>query len=136
MKLHRLAVAAVLVFASAPGLSQIASTASERFQRLDVNHDGVLSRYETDAEVVFGALDTDGDQVITPAELKPLLGPDATDEIALDRVRVADRDANDTLNEAELTRATEMRFEWLDENKDGNVDEHELQTRFLVKMVN
>ena len=44
MKLHRLAVA-MLVLASAPGLSQIATTASERFQRLDVNHDGVLSRY-------------------------------------------------------------------------------------------
>jgi hypothetical protein len=28
-----------------------------------------------------------------------------------------------------------MRFEWLDANKDGNVDEQELQDRFLVKMV-
>ena len=85
---------------------------------------------------MFAALDTDGDGSITPAELKPLLPEGMTDEQVLDRVRVADRDANDTLNEAELTRATEMRFEWLDENKDGNVDEHELESRFLVKMVN
>jgi len=128
-------VAAALVVATAPCFAQIAKSASERFQRLDVNHDGVLSRYETDAEVVFAALDTNGDQIITPDELKPLLPEGMTDAEVLDRVRVADRDANDTLNEAELTRATEMRFEWLDANKDGNVDQQELQDRFLVKMV-
>jgi Ca2+-binding EF-hand superfamily protein len=135
MSTRRLLVAAVLVLASALCFAQIAKTASERFQRLDVNHDGVLSRYETDAEVVFAALDSDGDGSITPAELKPLLPEGMTDAEVLDRVRVADRDANDVLNEAELTRATEMRFEWLDENKDGNVDEQELASRFLVKMV-
>ena len=113
----------------------IATNASDRFARLDVNHDGVLSRYEMDAEVVFAALDSDGDQSITPAELKPLLGPNATDASALDRVRLADRNVNDLLEESELTRATEMRFEWLDANHDGNVDQAELQARFGVKMV-
>lgn len=138
MSAHRLFVVAALILASPPclALPDIAQSASERFTRLDVNHDGVLSRYETDAEVVFAALDTDGDQSITPAELKPLLPANLTDAEVLDRVRVADRDANDVLNEAELTRATEMRFEWLDANKDGNVDQQELQERFLVKMVN
>ena len=128
-------IAAALVVGAAPCFAQIARTASERFVRLDVNHDGVLSRYETDAEVVFAALDTNGDQIITPDELKPLLPEGMTDAEVLDRVRVADRDANDTLNEAELARATSMRFEWLDQDGDGNVSEAELQARFLQPMV-
>jgi Ca2+-binding EF-hand superfamily protein len=114
----------------------IAQTADDRFDRLDVNHDGVLSRYEVDAEVLLHALDTDGNGSISPAELLPLLGPKATMKTAVDRVRLADRNVNDGLEYDELTRASEIRFGWLDENKDGNVDRQELQSRFGVKMLN
>ncbi|UHQ19342.1 hypothetical protein LVB87_14320 [Lysobacter sp. KIS68-7] len=130
--------ALALLIASAPCLSQnapIAKTANERFNKLDVNHDGVLSRYETDAEIVLGVLDTDGDGQITAAELKPLLGPNADDKLALDRIRVADRTADDKLNVDEIERAANIRFDWLDANHDGNVDEAELQSRFLVPLV-
>jgi len=130
--------ALALLIASAPCLSQnapIAKTANERFAKLDVNHDGVLSRYEMDAEIVIGVLDTDGDGQITAAELKPLLGPDADDKLALDRIRVADRTADDKLNVDEIERAANVRFDWMDANHDGNVDQAELQSRFLVPMV-
>jgi len=130
------AIAAVLLLASAPLAAQIATTAAERFARLDVNHDGGLSKYEVDAEVFIAALDTDGDHAISAAELAPLLGPSVTEAQALDRVRVADRNADDKLDEAELDRGSEIRFKWMDTNGDGNVDQQELTARFGVKMMN
>ncbi|MUV14717.1 EF-hand domain-containing protein [Noviluteimonas gilva] len=130
-------IAVLLFLASAPlAAQQIATTAAERFTRLDVNHDGALSKYEVDAEVFIAGLDTDGDQMISPAELAPLLGPSVTEADALDRVRVADRNADDKLDAAELDRGSEMRFKWMDANGDGNVDQQELTARFGVKMVN
>ena len=138
MRSSMLFPALALVLASAPCLSQnapIAKTANERYAKLDVNHDGVLSRYEMDAEVIMGVLDMDGDGQITAAELKPLLGPKADDKLALDRIRVADRTADDKLNVDEIERAANMRFDWLDADHDGNVSESELQARFLQPMV-
>ncbi|KGQ19318.1 hypothetical protein LF41_2968 [Lysobacter dokdonensis DS-58] len=127
----------MLLIASAPlAAQQIATTASERFARLDVNHDGGLSKYEVDADVFIAALDNDGDHLVSPSELLPLLGADATEATALDRVRVADRNADDKLDVNELDRGSEMRFKWMDENGDGNVDPQELAARFGVKMVN
>ena len=66
----------------------------------------------------------------------PLLGPSVSEAQALDRVRVADRNADDKLDAAELDRGSEMRFKWMDANGDGNVDQQELTARFGVKMVN
>jgi hypothetical protein len=133
--MKRLAVV-LLVLASAPlAAQQIATTAAERFSRLDVNHDGGLSKYEVDSEVFIAALDTDGDHLLSPAEIAPLLGPNVTPADALDRVRVADRNADDLLDANELDRASEMRFKWMDVNGDGNIDPQELADRFGVKMV-
>jgi hypothetical protein len=135
----RRAVALLLASAAAcAALAQnvpIATNADDRFDRLDVNHDDVLSRYEMDSEILIGVLDVDGDQLVSAAELLPLLGPDVTPATAHDRVLVADRNADDMLDESELARASKMRFEWMDANKDGNVDRAELRERFLVKMV-
>ena len=130
------AIAAVLLLASAPLAAQIATTAAERVARLDVNHDGGRSKYEVDAEVFSAALATDGDHAINAAELAPLLGPSVTPAQALDRVRVADRNADDKLDEAELDRVSELRFKWMDTNGDANVDQQELTARFGVKMMN
>lgn len=126
----------LLVLGSAPlAAQQIATTAAERFSRLDVNHDGGLSKYEVDSQVLIGVLDTDGDQHLSAAELAPLLGPSVTPDDALDRVRVADRNADELLDANELDRASEMRFKWMDVNGDGNIDQQELTDRFGVKMV-
>lgn len=131
------AVVVVLLATTAPaGLAQtLATNATERFTRLDVNHDGGLSRYEMDAEVILRALDKDGDNKVSPAELRPLLGGNASDATTLDRVRIADRDMDDRLDANELDRATLMRFNWIDGNQDGVVDQQELLLRFGVHMV-
>jgi hypothetical protein len=47
--LKAIAVLALLASASLAA-QQVATTAAERFTRLDVNHDGALSKYEVDAE--------------------------------------------------------------------------------------
>ena len=133
IRLHSIAV--LLLLASAPLAAQVATNANERFDRLDVNHDGGLSKYEMDAEIFIGVLDTDGDHQIGPSELAPLLGTNVTPERALDRVRVADRNAADKLNADEIDRAAGMRFKWMDANGDGNVDRQELSDRFGVPMV-
>jgi hypothetical protein len=122
-------------FAASAQNVPLAHSASERFNRLDVNHDGGLSKYEMDAEVVLHALDTDGDGMISPSELAPLFGPDTSEATALDRVRVADRTADDRLDADELDRATQKRFDWMDANKDGVLDQAELRDRFGVRMV-
>ena len=131
-------IAALIAGTACSALAQnvpLANTASERFTRLDVNHDGGLSKYEMDAEVVLHALDTDGDNLVSPSELAPLFGADTTDATALDRVRVADRTADDRLDADELDRATQKRFDWMDANKDGVLDQAELRDRFGVRMV-
>ena len=88
-----LVVAALIAGTACTALAQnvpLANTASERFTRLDVNNDGGLSKYEMDAEVLLHALDTDGDSLISPAELAPLFGADTTEATALDGSRYAD----------------------------------------------
>ena len=139
MPRRRLSLCVLFVFtctATAAWAQAIATSAGERFTRLDVNHDGGLSRYEMDAEVILRALDRDGDHRISPAELRPLLGANATEESTLDRVRVADRNADDQLDAGELDRAGLMRFNWIDGNQDGVVDQQELLTRFGMHMFN
>jgi hypothetical protein len=137
---RRLSVVAAALLAGTACIAQaqnvpLATTASERFTRLDVNHDGGLSKYEMDAEVLLHALDTDGDGLVSPSELAPLFGPGTSEATALDRVRVADRTADDRLDANELDRATQKRFTWMDANQDGVIDPAELQERFGVKMV-
>lgn len=131
-------VAALMAGTACTALAQnvpLATSASERFSRLDVNHDGGLSKYEMDAEVLLHALDTDGDSLVSPSELAPLFGPATTEATALDRVRVVDRTADDRLDANELDRATQKRFTWMDANEDGVLDQAELRERFGVKMV-
>lgn len=127
-----LLIACASPFAAAQGP---ATTANERFQRLDVNHDGGLSRYEVDADVFLAGLDTNGDQHVSADELEALLQASNTVASPLDRVRIADRNADDLLDIDEIERASSMRFDWMDQNDDGNIDQEELRARFGVKMV-
>ena len=48
--------------------------AGNRFTFLDVNGDGVLSRYEYDSDVAFEMLDADHNASLSVAELQALLG--------------------------------------------------------------
>ena len=111
-------------------------SAEGRFAALDVNGDGVLSKYEYDSDAAFAVIDDDHNSRISEAELQALLGP--MDEGALSaagRIGVADGDSDGELSDKELRRGLEFRFKWLDKNKDGNVDLAEMQSGFGVPML-
>jgi Ca2+-binding EF-hand superfamily protein len=106
-----------------------------RFDLLDANHDGVLSKYEYDAEVAFAAIDGNHDARLSAAELEAVWGPPQKGEpSAADRIVLADLDADGGLDGDELQRATEMRFTWLDRNGDGNLELAEVQSTFGLRV--
>ena len=51
------------------------------------------------------------------------------------RISIADVDGDGKLSDAELRRGLKVRFDWLDANKDGNVDLDELKAGFGVPML-
>ena len=130
----------LLVLAAVPAASFAgeppAATAPSRFAALDVNGDGVLSRYEYDGDSVLVAIDSDHNSRVSPAELQAFLGPEEDGApSATYRISVVDRNNDGELSDEELRRGTEIRFQWLDRNKDGNVDLAELKEGFGVPMV-
>lgn len=118
---------------SAQGLP---GTASARFQALDVNQDGVLSKYEYDSDAAFDAMDDDQNNQLSAPELQAVLGPvEEGAPSAVERIRRADLDGDGELSDAELRRGLEFRFQWLDGDKDGNVDLAELKSGMGIPMV-
>jgi Ca2+-binding EF-hand superfamily protein len=120
-----------------PGTSTQAlpDSAEARFEFLDANRDGVLSRYEYDADVAFETADRDHNQLLSASELQDVLGPpvEGVPTVA-DRLIVADLDSDGELDDAELRRALDMRFGWLDRNSDGNLDMGEMKKGFGVRV--
>lgn len=121
-----------------PGIAaaqELPDTAEARFKFLDANGDGVLSQYEYDSEVAFATMDGDHNASLSAAELQSVLGPPQPGvPTASDRILGADLDGNGELDDAELRRATAMRFSWLDRNSDGNLDLDEMQSGFGVRV--
>lgn len=111
------------------------AAAAARFRALDVNHDGVLSRYEYDSEVVLEVVDTDHDGLVSEQELVAALPAQApsTPSVAR-RMRVADLDRDGKLNDDELRAALEKRFDWLDRDHDGNLDLAEMQAGYGARV--
>lgn len=106
-----------------------------RFDVLDANRDGVLSKYEYDSDVVFESADRNGDQLLSAEELQAALGPQSADApTAPERMIAFDLDRDGQLDDAELRRALEMRFSWLDRNADGGLDFAEMKAGFGVRV--
>ena len=132
--------ALLLVISSVPAgictAQDLPATASGRFDALDVNRDGVLSKYEFDSDVVFATMDSDHNSRVSATELQAFLGPEEEGApSATYRISVVDGDNDGELSDAEIRRGMEFRFQWLDRNKDGNVDLAELKSGFGVPMV-
>jgi len=109
--------------------------AQRRFVFLDANRDGVLSKYEYDSDVVFESADRNHDQLLSAEELSAALGPQSPDApTAPERMIAFDLDRDGQLDDAELRRAMEMRFSWLDRNKDGGLDFEEMKAGFGVRV--
>ncbi|HEY0334659.1 MAG TPA: hypothetical protein VGC74_13255 [Stenotrophomonas sp.] len=119
------------------GAAQAAPTAAAqaRFNALDADHDGLLSRYEYDTDVVFETADSDHDGLLTEQELQIALGPQmpGTPSVAK-RMIVADIDNDGGLEDGELREAMEKRFAWLDRNHDGNLDLVEMTAGYGVRV--
>ena len=95
----------------------------------------LCSKVGSYSDVAFEMLDADHNASLSVAELQALLG--SVQEgvpTAADRILVADLDGNSELDDAEMRRAAEMRFDWLDRNQDGNLDLAELQSGFGVRV--
>ena len=102
--------------------------ARTRFEFLDANRDGVLSKYEYDSDVVFETADRNRDQLLSADELQAAIGPQPADApTAPERMIAVDLDRDGQLDDAELRRALEMRFSWLDRNADGGLDFDEMK---------
>jgi len=109
--------------------------AQRRFDFLDANRDGVLSKYEYDSDVVFESADRNHDQLLSAEELSAALGPQSPDApTAPERMIAFDLDRDGQLDDAELRRAMEMRFSWLDRNKDGGLNFEEMKAGFGVRV--
>ena len=128
------ALAACVFSAPAPGQQRPAS-ASAGFAMLDANRDGGLDLDEYGNDKLFSMIDRDGNDRITAAELEGFLGPqqDGTPSAA-DRIRNADRNTDGELDDEELRRGGETRFQWLDADRNGKLDEAEFRTGFGVPM--
>ena len=135
----RIAVLLLALGFALPGVSAeqepTDAAAEARFKFLDANHDGVLSKYEYDSDAAFELMDSDHNASLSAAELQAILGAVQKGEpTAADRIVIADLDANGELDDAEMRRATEMRFSWLDRNSDGNLDQGEMQSGFGIRV--
>lgn len=114
--------------------SDLPATANARFDFLDVNRDGMLSKYEYDSDVALETMDVDDDARLSAAELQDILGAiEQGVPSAADRIVVADLDGDGALDDAELRRALETKFSWLDRNSDGNLDLDEMKAGFGVR---
>ncbi|WP_457096954.1 hypothetical protein [Lysobacter sp. P5_B9] len=115
--------------------STLPDGAQARFTFLDVNQDGVLSKYEYDSDVAFETMDRDHNHRLSAAELQVGLGAvEPGSASAADRIVIADLDADGELDDAELRRSTELRFGWLDRNSDGNLDLAEMTAGYGVRV--
>lgn len=112
---------------------RIPATASDAFQRLDTNQDGLVSEWEYNSDAAFRAMDSNRNNRISPEELQELLGPQEDGMAsAEDRIRRADRNQDGELSDEELRRVAEMRFNWLDGDGDGNLELSELRSGFGI----
>ena len=139
VRMPRVYVALLVLSAAVPvtcGAQALPTTAADRFQALDVNHDGVISQYEYDSDAALAALDSDHDGQISPAELQGALGQwEGGPQSAERRIGLADLDRDGKLSDDELRRVMEFRFKSMDKDNDGNLDLDELHAGMGVPMM-
>jgi Ca2+-binding EF-hand superfamily protein len=132
-------VTSALLLAACPALvcrAQDTAAATERFLALDLNNDNVISQYEYDSDAAFLLMDQDQNGRLSATELQAMLGTQEQGAVsAADRIIGSDLDKDGELSDSELRRSLSFRFQWLDRNKDGNVELSEFQSGVGVPMI-
>lgn len=130
MLAHRVALLLLCggVAASTAAAQDLPATAPDRFAMLDRNGDGKVSRDEYDGDAFFRLVDADHDYRVSVEEVQAVLGPQRDGEFpAAELLRIADQNGDGELSAEEMRRSSEMRFQRLDANRDGNLELSELR---------
>jgi Ca2+-binding EF-hand superfamily protein len=114
--------------AGAVAAQDLPATASDRFAMLDRNGDGKVSRDEYDGDAFFRLVDADHNYRVSVDEVQAVLGPQRDGEFsATEWLRIADQNGDGELSAEEMRRSSEMRFQRLDANQDGNLELSEVR---------
>ncbi|MEL3952182.1 EF-hand domain-containing protein [Stenotrophomonas bentonitica] len=114
--------------AGAAAAQDLPATASDRFAMLDRNGDGKVSRDEYDGDAFFRLVDADHNYRVSVDEVQGVLGPQRDGEFsATEWLRIADQNGDGELSAEEMRRSSEMRFQRLDANQDGNLELSEVR---------
>jgi hypothetical protein len=108
----------------------------EKFQKMDTNGDGRVSRDEhaSFAKSKFAKMDANGDNSVTTAEMESAWQKhagkrtDGKQLSAADKLNKLDKNGDGRLSAEEHTSGTADMFQQMDANSDGSLSESELKT--------
>lgn len=111
-----------------------AGDADKKFEKMDTNGDGKISRVEhsSGAERMFAEMDADGDGIVTASELKSKKADKYNDQSrhemsAAEKLSVIDENGDGRVTSAEHASRSDDMFDQMDTNNDRELSRTELK---------